>query len=389
MVISPFAAGFLARAREPKEGDLTMLLIDNDAVRTVLTMTSCIDAQDASFRRLASNKAIHRARIDMYVPTGRADDYYRWGSMAGADAELGCAAIRLKSDLVSWPRHEGGTWTEEKCCIEPGNFCGLILLFSTTTGEPLAIINDGVLQHMRVAGGAGLGIRYLAREDASSVGIFGSGGMARDYLDAAVAVRRITTAKVYSPTREHREKFAAEASERHGLTVEAVDAPEKAVEGVDILMACTDSMSPVVHPEHLARGMHVTNLGPYDLAPEVLTQADLVVRQGDWGASLTGDNIYRGRGHSPVAIVAGSDEEIARIPAAGKSVMLQDTPRSFLDVAAGRAARETTDDITVYINVGFQGLQFASVGAVVLEEARKKGLGRELPTEWFMQDIRD
>lgn len=366
-----------------------MLLIDNDTVRAVLTMSACIDAQDASFRRLASNQAIHRARIDMYVPTGRTDDYYRWGSMAGADAELGCAAIRLKSDLVSWPRHADGTWTEEKCCIEPGNFCGLILLFSTSTGEPLAIINDGVLQHMRVAGGAGLGIRYLARKDAASVGIFGSGGMARDYLDAAISVRNVASVKVYSPTREHRERFAAEASARHGVKVEAVDVPEEAADGVDILMACTDSMAPVIHAETLAKGMHVTNLGPYDLAPEVLTRADLVVRQGDWGASLTGDNIYNGRGHSPVAIVAGSDEDIARIPEAGRSAMLQENPLSFLDVASGRAMREHTDDITVYINVGYQGLQFASVGAVVYAEARKRGLGRELPTEWLMQDIRD
>jgi len=55
-------------------------------------------------------------------------------------------------------------------------------------GEPLALINDGYLQHMRVGGCAGLGAKYLSREDACDVGIFGSGGMARSHVGAVVAL---------------------------------------------------------------------------------------------------------------------------------------------------------------------------------------------------------
>ena len=66
------------------------------------------------------------------------------------------------------------------------------MLFSTRNGEPLAIINDGHLQHMRVGGGAGLGAKYLARPDAHVVGMIGSGGMARTYLSAFASVRDVT-----------------------------------------------------------------------------------------------------------------------------------------------------------------------------------------------------
>lgn len=75
------------------------------------------------------------------------------------------------------------------------------MLFSTVNGEPLALINDGVLQHMRVGAGGGIGVKHLARPDSSTVGMLGSGGMARTFLEAFCVVRPIRRVKVYSPTR--------------------------------------------------------------------------------------------------------------------------------------------------------------------------------------------
>lgn len=139
-------------------------------------MQQSIDGQEAAFARIPSGGAIHRPRIDLYFPRP-SDGYFRWGSMEGACD--GFFAMRMKSDVVQWPVDEWGNWTEEKHCIRPGTYCGLILLISTVDAEPLAIINDRVLQHMRVGGGAGIGVRHLARTDASVVGMIGSSGMAR------------------------------------------------------------------------------------------------------------------------------------------------------------------------------------------------------------------
>src|SRR5262249_52399935 len=141
-----------AKSLKDAHRDDIMLIIDNNLVSQLLTMDDCIRVQEAAFRKLATGGAIHRPRIDMYFPCEREDGYFRWGTMEGAND--GYFAIRMKSDVVTWPKDANSNWTEEKYCREPGTYCGLILLISTKNGEPLAFINDGVLQHFRVGGGA-------------------------------------------------------------------------------------------------------------------------------------------------------------------------------------------------------------------------------------------
>ena len=115
-----------------------MLMISNAVVEQVLSMRECIQAQEAAFARLLTGEAIFRPRIDMYVPCDREDGYYRWGSVEGASD--GVLAVRLKSDVVTWPRSPDGSWSENKHCMQPGTYCGLVFLFSTGNGEPLALM---------------------------------------------------------------------------------------------------------------------------------------------------------------------------------------------------------------------------------------------------------
>jgi len=370
-----------------------MLFIDNETVRQVLTIDDTINALDTAFRGLADGGSIHRPRIDVYVPTPRDDNYYRWGSMEGASRDLGVFAIRMKSDIVSWPVDANGNWTEDKYCVEPGTYCGLIFLFSTVNGEPLAIINDGHLQHMRVGAGAGLGVRYMSRENSTVVGMFGSGGMARTYLAAFCNERSVNKVRVYSPNKDHREAYASEMSDILNIDVEPVDDPEAVVRGADIVSTCTDTMRPVLKGEWLEPGMHVTNLGGHELDDAVLKRATAIVRQGVGGAQLEEDpRIQYGRGHSPVAYVAGTDEEMARLPESGGNMGGVGRGRhpSFTALVGGASVgRKSPDDVTLYLNGGNQGLQFAAVGSVVYNRAKEAGLGRELPTEWFLQNIRD
>jgi alanine dehydrogenase len=183
-----------------------MLIINNEDVSKLLAMDDCIRVQEEAFKKLPNGGSIHRPRIDVYMPCERPDGYYRWGTMEGAND--GYLAIRMKSDIITWPGDQGGDWTEEKYCREPGTYCGLIFLLSTRNAEPLAFINDGVLQHMRVGGGAGIGAKWLSREDSHSIGMLGSGGMARTFLEAFKCVRDIRLCKVYSPNVAHREEYA-------------------------------------------------------------------------------------------------------------------------------------------------------------------------------------
>ncbi len=378
-----------------------MLIIDNATVLQLLTMEDCIRVQEAAFRSLPSGGAIHRPRIDMYFPCEREDGYFRWGSMEGANG--GYFAIRMKSDIVTWPKGADGNWTEEKYCREPGTYCGIIFLISTRNGAPLAFIHDGVLQHMRVGGGAAIGAKYLSREDTHVVGMLGSGGMARTFLEAFKCVRDIRLCKVYSPNPEHREAYASEMSRLLGIEVRAVDSAREAVRGVDLLSSCTNSMRPVYDAEWVEKGMHVTNLGRREVPEAAIDMFDLVVRQGTAGLQMRQTERFQAeRGHSPAAFIGGTAEQMQRIPAknpqpglGGDSPEFTDRGRGgdkpdFADLVTGKCeGRTRRDQVTFYRNVGNQGLQFSSVGGWVYEQAVGSHKGRTIPTEWLLQDIRD
>ena len=378
-----------------------MLIIDNATVTELLTMPDCIRVQEDAFRKLPSGGAIHRPRIDMYFPCEREDGYFRWGTMEGAND--GYFAIRMKSDVMTWPKHADGHWTEHKYCREPGTYCGLIFLVSTRNGEPLAFINDGVLQHFRVGGGAGIGVKYLAREDSHVVGMIGSGGMARTFLEAFTCVRDIKACRVYSPNPAHREAFAEEMARRFKIEVRAVASARDAIRGADILSTCTDSMQPTYDADWIEKGMHVTNLGRREVPDAAMDKFDLVVRQGTAGLQMKETERFQAeRGLSPAAYIGGTVEEMKRIPAkntqpgfGGDSPEFMDRGRGgdkpdFADLVTGKCkGRVSRDQVTFYRNVGNQGLQFSSVGGWVYAQAVKAGKGRSIPTDWFLQDIRD
>jgi ornithine cyclodeaminase/alanine dehydrogenase-like protein (mu-crystallin family) len=366
-----------------------MLLIDNEVVAAVLSMQDCIAVQERAFAGLLTGASISRPRIDTLVPCSDENSYFRFGSIEGASD--GVHAVRLKSDIMTWPKHDDGSWTREKYCVRPGVYCGLVLLFSTENGEPLAILNDGHLQHMRVGAAAGIGARLLSRTDSQRVGLIGTGGMARTMLEALVAVRPIKEVQVFSRDLINRTRFAQEMSNKFGISITAADSAREAVKGADILATATDSMLPVVEADWLEPGMHVVALGPQDLAPECEALFDVVVRQGEERLDLPESAQFKlNLGHSRNAFVAGSPEQQSRLPQVPRKQKAKRSWPLYVDVIAGLSpGRTRPEEITQYRPVGNWGVQFASCGALVYRCAKARGLGRELPTEWFVQDIRN
>src|SRR6266478_3017098 len=207
-------------------------------------MADTIAALETAYLQMASKEGVCRPRIDMRIPTSDPAKNYQFGTMEGGSTS-GYFAIRMKSDVVYETTYNGVT-TQEKYCSRPGLFCGLVLLTSIETGEPLAFINDGVLQHMRVGGDGGIGVKYMARPDSATVGMLGSGGMAHSNMQAFMAVRPIRRLQIFSPTKENRENFGREMAEEHGIDVKVCNRPEEIYEGADIVAACTDSAVPVL-----------------------------------------------------------------------------------------------------------------------------------------------
>ena len=147
--------------------------------------------------------------------------------------KLGVGAVRIDSDIVTWPKR-GNAMRREKVAAAPNNrYVGLVLLFSVENGEPLAILPDGVMQRMRVGAANGLGIKHLARNNAKRLGILGSGWQAGAQLMAACAVRDIETIRCFSPNPQSREGFATAMRAALGVDIIPVGQPEEAIEGAD------------------------------------------------------------------------------------------------------------------------------------------------------------
>jgi ornithine cyclodeaminase/alanine dehydrogenase-like protein (mu-crystallin family) len=307
--------------------------------------------------------------------------------MDGAIEPWGVAVSRMKSDIVTWTK-EG---TEELHCVRPGTFSGFVMVFSSRNGEPLAIINDGMLHHLRVASGAALGVKYLAREDASVVGLIGSGGMARAYLECFREVRPLSRVKVYSPTRAHRETFADEMSRKLGIPVESHDEAERVVLGSDIVATCTDATDAVVtDPSWIEKGMHLANLSSKEFAWDVVQRCDRVVQVGTETMGVGGNEQAESKHYGWATWIIGRPDEIARIPQRRVSnVHFLEYP-TLVDILNDPSKRRTSaGQITFFHNLGLLGFQFAAVAARTYQMAVEKGWGLPMPTDPFLQDIRD
>jgi len=364
------------------------LLLNNADIQRVLTAEMTINALEASYCQLIEQEAVCRPRIDMRIPTSTPGRFYQWGTMEGGSTS-GYFAIRMKSDVIEEQSYNGAR-TEEKFCVRPGLFCGLIFLTAIETGEPLALINDGYLQHLRVAADGAIGAKIMARQNAEVLGMLGSGGMARSHVESLLRVRPIKRLQVYSPTKANREKYGAEMRERYGLEVVVMDNPRDVYRGADILAGCTDSAVPVIEGAYLEPGMHVIAVGgrPDDAA---IRRFDPTLRLGTAPAPVgrlefgTADEYlgYMARPHAEFWRHRRLGKRAPEITGRGTDIMLA-------DILSGKTPGRTSDQQITYSERGnIQGAQFYAVAAVAYEEAKRQGLGHELPTEWFLQDIRD
>jgi alanine dehydrogenase len=367
-----------------------VLLLTNHEIEHVLTIPVCLDAIEQVYQEIAIGDSVDFGRVDVYTPSDRDQaPFHRWAVMTGNSRRQGYVCARMLSDMVDWPV-VAGQRRETKWARQPGTYCGLLFLYSTHTGEPLAIMPDGVAQHLRVGAAAGLGAKALSREDSRTVGMLGSGGMARSYLEAFCHVRPIERARVYSPTEAHRAGYAAEMSERLGIEVSPLASAREAVRGADIVALCVSAVEPVFEADWLEPGMHVADLTAPSTRPEFVRQVDVALWHGYPTPildRLPSTAMYARGGF--LSWVAGTDEEKAVIPRVPPNPDRQDLP-TLADLFSGRVAGRTSPSQTTFFhNVGAFGSQFVAVAAAAYERALEAGVGREIPTDWFLEDVRD
>ena len=275
-----------------------------------------------------------------------------------------------------------GFWLRGLCAVSPsGEYMGcklisaspkikrasyLISLFDQRTMALAALVDGNRITDIRTAATAVVAVNAANPTGALRVGILGSGALAKGLLTALLAVREVALARVFSPTPASRQKFADAFQASHGLSVEVVDNPQAAIDGVDVVVCAARSRdeSPVLLGEWLQPGMVVLSVGstlPEQREVDVaaMARADLIV------ADMPEEVVHE-TGDSLQAIRAGVD-------VAGKTVSLG-------DVLSGQVpARQSPEDIVLYKSVG-SALQDVVTAEMLLREALASNQFEMLPT---------
>jgi ornithine cyclodeaminase/alanine dehydrogenase-like protein (mu-crystallin family) len=355
------------------------LLLSNEEVDSLLQMPDCMAAMEGAFRAIGNRRAANAGRCEILTPTARDDALYSLMNMNGVVPELGVAAVRINSDILTWPASPDGQKRVKVPAAPNQRYVGLVLLFSTTTGEPLAIYPDGVVQRMRTGATSGLAAKYLARPDARTVALLGTGWQAGSQAMAICAARPIERIACYSPREASRRAFAAEMSAALGIAVTAAASAREAVRGADVVLCATNSMQPMLPVDWLEPGMHVSSLKRLELEPAVAAAADIVVTHSHNADAPT--QIIRADG-------ADLARETDRQKAALATAINEEALPTLADIVLGRSPGRRGDrDITLFLNYTGLGYQFAATGALIYRRALERGAGRRLDTDWFTSAV--
>ncbi len=356
------------------------LVLSNEEIVKLLPVRAAIDVLEPCYEDLARGEAISSPRQDLLVPLAEQGKcVYEFKDMSSVYPRKKIAAWRVNSDFLTWPTR-AGTVRREKQPRAPGSrFVGLVLLFSMETGELAAIFPDGEMQRIRVAAANAIGARHLAREDASTLALLGSGFQAETLLQAICAVRAIREVRVFSPNAKHCRAFANTWNGKLDIPVLAAKTQQEAVRGATIVVAGTNSAEPVLDSRLVEPGMFLTSIRPFEFDRATLDQCDVLV--------------VHSRESAPRSYITGGDLAIVPELAGGGALArggvvdwggLPDIGELLIGKVQGRTS---PDQVACFVNNIGLSIQFAACGAYVLEQAREQGLGRELPGEWFTEEV--
>jgi alanine dehydrogenase len=351
---------------------MSPLLLSEDDVESVLDMSENLQALESAYLQEAVGEAAYRAKANVYVGA-------QWGRSMTHVTSLGglndppVVVLNIRSMVQEYEEHRDyqGTRSERK----PGGTY-MTMLFSGESGELLALMSNGLISWYRHGGTAGLAAREAALPGARVAGILGSGATARAHALAYAAVRPLELFKIYSPTPANRHDFARWLTEQTGVESRAVDSAEDAVRGSQIVAACTSyRYQSVVQKDWLEPGVHFTAVqtgeGGMELEPSALPLFQRLITSFDSAAS-----------HHPT----GPTDSLLRTATTEETLAVFDVipnHHTIVDVLSKKApGRESAEERNYFVNNG-TGVQYAATAALVYAKARERGVGTEMPEEWF------
>lgn len=312
---------------------MTLFLREDDVTR-LLRVDDVIPAVEDAFRDHGEGRAINRPR--QRTITERAVLHV----MSGGVPAAGVMGLKAYSSARTGTRF-------------------LAMLYSTETGELLAVMEANRLGQMRTGAASAVATRHLARPEAGSVGLIGTGSQARSQLRAVSRVRPIALVKCYSRTPGRREAFADEMVQELGMEVAAVESAQDAVEDMDIIITITTAREPVLLGEWLRPGVHINAAGSNAAQRRELD--DAAVRRC---TLITVDDLAQAKSECGDLILA-----------AASGLPVWDEVVELGAIVAGRApGRRGKEDVTLFESQGI-AIEDVATMKLVYERARTVGVG--------------
>jgi ornithine cyclodeaminase len=314
-------------------------------VRALLPMGECIEVMRRTMIALSEGRAVVPLRSIMMLPGARG----MLGNMPGYLAEPECFGVKLVSLRArNEPPHS--------------SHLGLVLLFESEHGCPVAILDAGEITAIRTAAASGLATRLLARPDAGDLAILGAGEQARSHLEAMLAVRALHRIRVWARDPRKAEIFVETEGRRHGVAIEAIADVAAAVQGADIICTLTRADEPILLGDWISSGAHLNVVGSsVARAAEIDTAA---VARSRFFVDCRNSTINEG-GEYLRALRVGA------ITAAHIAAEIG-------EVANGtHPGRASADEVTLYKSLGVAPQDLASAH-YVLDKARAASIGQKI-----------
>ena len=325
---------------------MATLVLTQAQVRRLLPMSACIELMAGALETLGRDNAVNPLRWGIRLPG-------ELGILGLMPGYLGSPEVLGLKAVVVFPQNHGTRYDSHQ---------GIVLLFDTEHGVPLAIMDASEVTAIRTAAVSGVATRLLARQDAADLAILGSGTQARTHLEAMRVVRDIRRVRVWSPTATNREAFAERESERLDIDVGATDTARAAVVDADIICTTTSAREPVLMGQWIAPGSHINAAGSSiastrELDTAAVVRSSLFVDRRESTVNEAGDFLFpREEGAIDENHIRG---EIG-------------------DVLLGRhPGRESREEITLFKSLGL-AVEDLAAAHYVHRKAREEGQGTEV-----------
>jgi ornithine cyclodeaminase/alanine dehydrogenase-like protein (mu-crystallin family) len=237
----------------------------------------------------------------------------------------------------------------------------VMLLFTSVTGAPMAILDAESITGIRTGAGCGLATDILARQDSSVAAIFGAGVQARYQLEALCIVREIKNVLLFNIDAESSKKFVTEMSDKLNVKIEMTENTSE-LKNTDIICTATTASSPLFEDKDIAEGTHINAIGSYkpdvrEIPSLTVKRAKLIVDSKDSCLEEAGDIII------PI----------------NEGLINEDHIHAELgDIINNKAASRTNDkEITFFKSVG-NAVQDLSSAIYIFNKAKDYGLGEEI-----------